>query len=66
MMLPGMAAGWIHDRLATLSFFGTDGPQGYLNFFWWVMICCLATFAVTFAVKIDPAFGRKKLSNPDT
>ena len=59
MMLPGMAAGWIHEQLSAFSLFGLDGPQGYVNFFWWVMVCCLATFAVTLTVKVDPAFGRK-------
>lgn len=41
MMLPGMVAGWIQSVL------------GYVWFFWWVMLCCLATVAVTMAVKID-------------
>lgn len=59
MMLPGMAAGWIHDVLEKYNLFGMDGPQGYVNFFWWVMICCLATFAVCLKVKIDPEFGKK-------
>ena len=56
MMLPGMAAGWVAETLA--SHFGQTG--GYVAFFWFVMLCCLATFAVTAAVRIDPAFGRKK------
>lgn len=49
MMLPGMAAGWIQERL------------GYVNFFWWVMICCVATIAVTAFVKVDPQYGKKKI-----
>lgn len=64
MMLPGMAAGWLHDTFAQFHIFGADGPQGYVNFFWWVMICCMATFAVCLGVKIDPQFGRK--SAPDS
>lgn len=48
MMLPGMMAGWLQDLL------------GYEIFFWWVMLCCAATFAVTAFLKIDPAFGKKK------
>jgi len=48
MMLPGMAAGWIQEQL------------GYINFFWFVMICCLVTIIVTFFVKVDPDFGKKK------
>lgn len=60
MMLPGMAAGWIHDRLDTISLIGMHGPQGYFNFFCWVMVCCVATFIVTFTLKVDPSFGKKK------
>lgn len=47
MMLPGMVAGWLQEKL------------GYEYFFWWVMGCCLITLAVTAFLKIDPAFGRK-------
>lgn len=47
MMLPGMIAGWLQEQL------------GYVDFFWWVMGCCLITLAVTAFLKIDPAFGRK-------
>ena len=47
MMLPGMIAGWLQEQL------------GYVNFFGWVMGCCLITLAVTAFLKIDPAFGRK-------
>lgn len=60
MMLPGMAAGWLHERLAEINIFGLNGPQGYINFFWAVMICCFATFAVCLKVKIDPSFGKKR------
>ena len=48
MMLPGMAAGWIQETL------------GYKLFFIWIMICTLATFAVTSLLKIDPQFGKKE------
>ena len=60
MMLPGMGAGWLHERLAEINIFGLNGPQGYINFFWAVMICCFATFAVCLKVKIDPSFGKKR------
>lgn len=50
MMLPGMAAGKIHDALETLSLFGAAGPQGYVNFFWFVMLCCTVTFAACGAI----------------
>ncbi len=48
MMVPGMFAGWIQEKL------------GYVNFFWWVMICCIATIVVTALVKVDPEYGKKK------
>lgn len=47
MMLPGMAAGWLQEIL------------GYQHFFIWIMLCCLATFIVSFFLRIDPAFGKK-------
>lgn len=50
MMLPGMAAGAIQEAL------------GYRGFFIWTMVCCAATIAVAYALKIDPAFGREKKS----
>ena len=48
MMIPGMIAGWMADTL------------GYLNFFWWVVGCCLVTFAVSALIKIDPSYGKKE------
>ncbi len=49
MMIPGMFAGYIQEAL------------GYVNFFWMVMACCLATFIVTFFAyrKLDPNYGKK-------
>jgi PAT family beta-lactamase induction signal transducer AmpG len=47
MMLPGMIAGWMADYL------------GYLNFFWWVMACCLVTFAVSALIRIDSSYGKR-------
>ncbi len=47
MMLPGMLSGYIQEIV------------GYVNFFIWVMICCIATFAVSATLKIDPDFGKK-------
>lgn len=48
MMLPGMAAGWLEDHM------------GYVNFFWWVMGCCIVTLIVTAFLKIDPEYGKKQ------
>jgi PAT family beta-lactamase induction signal transducer AmpG len=49
MMIPGMFAGYIQEWM------------GYKEFFWMVMICCLATVAVTFFVKkkVDENYGKK-------
>ena len=49
MMLPGFVAGYIQEAI------------GYVNFFWMVMACCVATVAVTFIVRgqIDEQYGRK-------
>ena len=48
MMLPGMVAGYVQEAL------------GYTMFFGFVMICCLVTVAVTFLLKVDPEYGKKK------
>ena len=53
MMLPGMAAGWIHERCMELNIFGADGPQGFINFFWLVMLSCCATFYACLKVRIS-------------
>ena len=47
MMLPGMASGWIQERL------------GYLNFFIWVCCAKLPSILLTAFLRIDPAFGRR-------
>ena len=48
MMLPGLVAGYIQEWL------------GYTSFFVFIMICCLVTVAVTFLVKVDPEYGKKR------
>lgn len=48
MMVPGMFAGAIQQRL------------GYVNFFWWIMLCCIVTLVVTAMIKVDPKFGVKE------
>lgn len=47
MMLPGMVAGYVQESV------------GYVYFFVFVMICCLATVLVTSLLKVDPEYGRK-------
>lgn len=47
MMLPGMVAGYLQEKL------------GYTGFFSLVMVLCLATVAVTFMIKVNPEYGKK-------
>jgi PAT family beta-lactamase induction signal transducer AmpG len=47
MMLPCMVAGYVQESI------------GYVNFFIFVMVCCLATVLVTSLLKVDPEYGRK-------
>ena len=47
MMLPGMASGWIQERL------------GYASFFIWVCLATIPSFVVAALVHIDPGFGRR-------
>jgi PAT family beta-lactamase induction signal transducer AmpG len=47
MMLPGMPAGWLQDHL------------GYVNFFIWVCVATIPSFAVAAMVRIEPGFGKK-------
>ena len=48
MMIPGMVAGYVQEML------------GYTDFFIFVMVCCLVTVLVTFLLKVDPEYGKKK------
>jgi MFS transporter, PAT family, beta-lactamase induction signal transducer AmpG len=47
MMLPGMASGWIQERL------------GYADFFVWACLATVPSFIVAALVDVDPRFGRK-------
>ena len=46
MMIPGAFAGYIQEM------------TGYVNFFWIVMVCCIATAGVTCLLKVDPEYGK--------
>lgn len=59
MMVPGMFAGWIQEFLDKFDFFAEGFNQGYVNFFWVVVLSSTITFLVSSLVKIDPSFGRK-------
>ncbi len=49
MMIPGFVAGYIQEAI------------GYVNFFWMVMACCVATIGITFFIRrqVDEEYGRK-------
>lgn len=49
MMIPGMFAGYLQEWM------------GYVNFFWLVMVCCVATVIMTFVIKnrVNGEYGRK-------
>ncbi len=60
MMLPGMVSGLIQQWLSSLSIFHTaSGTNGYTNFFWFVMLTCILTFAVCALIRIPKEFGKK-------
>lgn len=48
MMLPGMASGWIQERL------------GYFHFFIWVCCATLPSIVITAFLRINPAFGQRE------
>jgi PAT family beta-lactamase induction signal transducer AmpG len=50
MMVPAMFSGWLQEQL------------GYQNFFLWVMAATIPGFIVTALVKMDPEFGKKKVT----
>ena len=47
LLVPGMAAGWIQEKL------------GYVNFFGFVCLATLPAFVAVVLIKFDPAFGKK-------
>ncbi len=48
MMLPGMWAGWLQAQL------------GYTQFFIWVCVATIPSFAAAAFIRIDPSFGRRE------
>lgn len=60
MMVPGMFAGWLHSYIEKFEFFASGFSQGYVNFFWFVVLTSTLTFLSCMLVKIDPSFGRKE------
>lgn len=48
MMIPGMWSGWLQDQI------------GYVNFFIWVLVATLPSFAVTALIQVPEGFGKKQ------
>ncbi len=48
MMIPGMWAGWLQEKI------------GYQHFFVWILLCTIPCILVTAFLKIDPKFGIKE------
>ena len=48
MMVPGMASGWLQQQL------------GYVNFFGWVCLATIPSFAVTALLKVDDHYGKRR------
>lgn len=44
IMLPGMAAGWIFERISEWRLSGFSEGNAFEMYFWFVMVCCLTTF----------------------
>ena len=59
MMVPGMFAGWLHQYIDKYEFFASGFNQGFINFFWFVVLSSTLTFLVCSFLKIDPSFGKK-------
>jgi len=47
-MMPGMASGWLQEKL------------GYNHFFIWVMICSIVPIIAVSLLKVNPEYGKKK------
>ena len=60
MMVPGMFSGWIHNWIDKYELFAEGFNQGYVNFFWIVVVTSTLTFLVCSFLKIDPSFGKKQ------
>ena len=59
MMIPGMFAGYLMEWLEKYEFFASGIPQGFVNFFWMVVLTSLLTFLVCSLIKVNPDFGKK-------
>lgn len=66
MMIPGMFAGYLQQWLEKYEFFNMGITQGFVNFFWTVVLSSLLTFLVCSLIKIDKYFGIKDIPKSDS
>lgn len=50
IMLPGMAAGWIFEKIGMSGISGFSHGNVFEAYFWFVMLCCLTTFVACWIV----------------
>lgn len=62
MMIPGMFAGWIYQFFDSYEFISYGPHQGFINFFWVVVVSSTLTFLVCSLLKIEPSFGKKEVN----
>lgn len=64
MMLPGMAAGWIFEKLSACTWLASwmpeGAPMGYVNYFWLVILLSGFTYLACALIHIPADFGRKR------
>lgn len=60
MMVPGMFAGYLQEYLVNYDFFASSFHQGYVNFFWLVVLSSTLTFLVCSFVKIESQYGKNQ------
>ena len=62
-ILPYLSSGEYVEAIENFAWLSAGYVQealGYTMFFGFVMVCCLVTVAVTFLLKVDPEYGKKK------
>ena len=60
-MLPGMAAGWIFEKIKEMGMMGFSGDNPFEMYFWFVMLCCVITFVACRLVW--PSLSELKIKN---
>lgn len=64
IMIPGMGAGWIFEKISELGIAGFS-KNPFEVYFWFVMVCCIATFAVCYFITPLLKAGSKDIKKSD-